>query len=116
VFDVGFAEKVNLHKLKFSKDITKGYNILRQYGERTKGWYWASSFLKHMRTKPAGDHLLHIVKRSDGYPVRLGDESLRFEVREGDAWASDVEINGVPRNRERSEMTMCAKVFLSYNK
>ena len=105
--NVGFAEKANLHKLKFSKDITKGYNILRQYGERTKGWYWASSFLKHMRTKPAGDHLLHIVKRSDGYPVRLGEESLKFEVREGDAWASDVEINGVPRNRERSEMIIC---------
>ena len=44
--NVGFAEKVNLNKLKFSKDITKGYNILRQYGERSKRWYWASSFLK----------------------------------------------------------------------
>jgi len=107
--NTGFAEKVNLYKIKFSKDITRGYNILKwpDGSRNTEGWYWAGSFLKHMRTKPAGDHLLHIVKKSDGYPVRLGKESLRFEVRAGDSWASDVEINGVPRNRERSEMIIC---------
>ena len=51
--NVGLAEKVNLHKLKFSKDITKGYNILRQYGERTKAEFVSINCLENHETSLA---------------------------------------------------------------
>jgi hypothetical protein len=40
-------------------------------------------------TKEFPDYMMNVVDKSDGHPVRLGDKSIRFEVRSGDCfdWA-----------------------------
>ena len=40
-------------------------------------------------TKEFPDYMISVVDKSDGHPVRLGDKSIRFEVRSGDCfdWA-----------------------------
>ena len=47
-------------------------------------------------------YFLKIVKKSEGYPVRFGEESIRFEVRAGDGWGWDSK-----NDRERVELVIC---------
>ena len=52
--------------------------------------------------KKTRKHVLKIVNKADDYPVRLGKQSLRFEVRHGNGWGWDKK-----NDRERVELKIC---------
>ena len=100
----GFAKDLNLKKLKFSKDIARGFNKVKDPSRDNKSNYWRMNpnYQKHMIKNPPGQHILQIVKSSNNHPTRLGEESLRFEVRAGDSWGWDIK-----NDRERVELIIC---------
>jgi hypothetical protein len=70
-----FAEKINVREgVELPKDISTGYE---NPFELTCTWAKNSQCL-------TPDYALQIVNKKDSYPVRLGEKSVRMELRKGD--------------------------------
>ena len=71
----GIAGEMNLWKktIKLPEDIFKGHK---------KGWTFSNNFDPKTHLTP--DYAFKFVNKSDGHPVRLGEQSIRFELRRGD--------------------------------
>jgi len=69
------AGEMNLWKktIKLPEDIFKGHK---------KGWTFSNNFDPKTHLTP--DYAFKFVNKSDGHPVRLGEQSIRFELRRGD--------------------------------
>jgi len=76
---IGFAGEMNVWKktIHLPDDIAKGYK---------KGWTFTNNFDHKTRLTP--DYAFKIVNKSKGHPVRLGEQSIRFELRRGDCGKS----------------------------
>ena len=70
-----FAGEMNLwnKNVKLPKDVAQGY---KNY------WHFGSNFDPKTHLTP--DYAFRIVNKSDGHPVRFGNQSIRFELRRGD--------------------------------
>ena len=70
-----FAGEMNLWKknVKLPKDVVQGY---KNY------WTFGNNFDPKTHLTP--DYAFRIVNKSDGHPVRFGNQSIRFELRRGD--------------------------------
>ena len=77
--NVSVAGEMNVFKkkIKLPEDVAQGYE---------NSWRFCCDFDKKTRLTP--DHAFKIVNKSDGHPVRLGEQSIRFEVRRGDCGVS----------------------------
>ena len=77
--NVSVAGEMNVFKkkIKLPEDIAQGYK---------NAWRFCCDFDKKTRLTP--DHAFKIVNKSDDHPVRLGEQSIRFEVRRGDCGVS----------------------------
>lgn len=64
-------------KIKLPKDVSLGYN---------KGWFFGNNYDPKTRLTP--DYAFKIVNKEEGHPVRLGEQSIRFELRRGDCGVS----------------------------
>ena len=80
-YSFGEAEKV-LKEIKKNKDIARGFNKVDEYGKKNKWRVVNKKILKSDKNKRK--HILQIVDKSKGHPVRLGKQSIRFELRHGD--------------------------------
>ena len=98
-YSFGEAEKV-LKEIKKNKDIARGFNKVDEYGKKNKWRVVNKKILKSDKNKRK--HILQIVDKSKGHPVRLGNQSIRFEVRAGDSWGWDSR-----NDRERVELIIC---------
>jgi len=99
-----------LKKIKSNKDISTGFKKFKDTGENMFN-HWRITPWAMLKSKPGpGKHVLQIVKKSDGHPVRLGKESIRIEVRNGDAWGWDVK-----NDRERVELIICCANKTTWN-
>tara|TARA_B100000287_G_scaffold426465_1_gene474426 strand:- start:644 stop:1795 length:1152 start_codon:yes stop_codon:yes gene_type:complete len=69
------AGEMNLWKktIQLPEDIFKGHK---------KGWTFTNNFDPETHLTP--DYAFKIVNKSDGHPVRFGNQSIRFELRRGD--------------------------------
>lgn len=69
------AGEMNLWKktVKLPEDVSSGYK---------KGWKFGNNFDPKTHLTP--DYAFKVVNKSDGHPVRLGKQSIRFELRHGD--------------------------------
>ena len=74
-----FAGEMNLWKknVKLPKDVAQGYK---------NAWTFCCNFDPKTRLTP--DYAFKIVNKSDDHPVRLGEQSIRFELRRGDCGVS----------------------------
>ena len=74
-----FAGEMNLWKkaFKLPADVMKGYK---------NSWGFCCNF--DPETKLTPDYAFKFVNKSDGHPVRLGEKSVRFELRRGDCGVS----------------------------
>ena len=105
--NVGFAGDMDVFKkkIKMPKDIMKGY---------INDWRLCCNF--DPETKLTPDYAFKFVNKSDGHPVRLGEQSLRIELRRGDCGVApsgydDCAIKN-PENgmtSERHELTLFNK-------
>ena len=95
------AEKV-LKEIKKNKDIARGFNKVKSYDEKYNRWriVFQKEILKS--DKNTRKHIIQIVNKKEGYPTRYGDQSIRFEVRDGDSWGRDTRSD-----RERVELIIC---------
>ena len=85
-FNVGFTETI----VKLPKDTSSGFKKL--YKSLTGNYY--------------KKHGMQVVNKKDGYPVRGGNKSIRFEVRSGDCGQDEGgEWNDCRNDRERHELT-----------
>ena len=77
--NVSVAGEMNVFKkkIKLPEDVAQGYE---------NSWRFCCDFDKKTRLTP--DHAFKIVNKSDDHPVRLGEQSIRFEVRRGDCGVS----------------------------
>ena len=76
--------------VKLPKDAASGYKKL--YKSLTGKYY--------------KDHGMQIVNKKDGYPVRAGEQSIRFEVRSGDCGKDKQgDWNDCKNDRERHELS-----------
>ena len=91
-FSIAGEMNVFKKKNKLPKDITQGYK---------NSWRFCCDFDGKTRLTP--DYAFKIVNKSDDYPVRLGEQSLRFEVRRGDCGVSQEVIMICPGS-ERHEL------------
>jgi len=98
-YSFGEAEKV-LKEIKKNKDIARGFNKVDEYGQKNKWRVVNKKILKADKNKRK--HILQIVDKNKGHPVRLGNQSIRFEVRAGDTWGWDSR-----NDRERVELIIC---------
>ena len=98
-FSTAEVEKV-LKEIKKNKDIARGFNNVKEYDQRNK---WRIANKKILKSdKSSRQHILKIVNKKDGFPTRYGDQSIRFEVRDGDSWWWDSR-----NDRERVELIIC---------
>ena len=98
-FSSAEVEKV-LKEIKKNKDIAQGFNNVKEYDQRNK---WRITNKKILKSdKNTRKHILQIVNKSEGYPTRYGEQSIRFEVRDGDSWGWDSR-----NDRERVELIIC---------
>jgi hypothetical protein len=69
-----------LKKIKSNKDIAIGFKKFIDTPDNNKRNNWRLTRQKEIfKSKPETiKHILQIVKKSEGYPVRLGKESIRF--------------------------------------
>jgi len=105
--NVGVAEikdvKNVLKKIKSNKDLSLGFKKFKDPSENGKGNYWRVTPIAMLKSKSKpGKHVLQIVQKTENYPVRLGKESIRVEVRNGDSWGWDTK-----NDRERVELIIC---------
>ena len=89
-----------IKEIKKNKDLAQGFNKVKEYEKRNNWRVTNKAILKS--DKSTREHVLKIVKKSEGYPVRFGEESIRFEVRAGDGWGWDSR-----NDRERVELLIC---------
>jgi len=91
----GISGEMNVFKkkIKLPKDIAQGYK---------NAWKFCCDFDKKTRLTP--DHAFKIVNKSDDHPVRLGEQSIRFEVRRGDCGVSPGGYNDCANGSERHEL------------
>ncbi len=89
-----------LKKIKRNKDIAQGFNNVKEYDQRNKWRINPKQILKS--DKNSREHIIEIVDIKDGHPIRFGEQSLRFEVRDGDSWGWDKR-----NDRERVELIIC---------
>ena len=81
-----FAETI----VKLPKDTASGFKIIT----------------KSLTGKYFKDHGMQVVKEKDGYPVRSGEQSIRFEVRDGDCGQDEDEgWSDCKGDRERHELS-----------
>ena len=64
-------------KIKLPEDIMQGYKNV---------WNFCCNFDPETRLTP--DHAFKFVNKTEGHPVRLGEQSIRFELRRGDCGVS----------------------------
>ena len=74
-----FAGEMNLWKKKFKlpTDVMQGYK---------NSWNFCCNYDRKTHLTP--DYAFQFVNKSDGHPVRLGEQSVRFELRRGDCGVS----------------------------
>ena len=63
-------------------------------------------------------HGVKIVKKEDGFPVRDGEKSVRFEVRLGDCGKDKGKWNDCERDRQRHELsgkTFSGKKWIAFS-
>ena len=77
--NVSVAGEMNLWKKKFKlpTDVMQGYKNV---------WNFCCNFDPKTHLSP--DYAFQFVNKSDGHPVRLGEQSVRFELRRGDCGVS----------------------------
>ena len=104
----GISGEMNVFKkkIKLPEDIMQGYKNV---------WNFCCNFDPETRLTP--DYAFKIVNKSDGHPVRLGEQSLRFEVRRGDCGVSpggydDCAIKNpeIGMTSERHELSLAPEV------
>ena len=73
------AGEMNLLKktIQLPEDIFKGHK---------KGWTFTNNFDPETHLTP--DYAFKIVNKSDGHPVRFGNQSIRFELNTNLFWQS----------------------------
>ena len=71
-----------------NKDIAQGYKRVKDEGDDDNRFNnWRVTNRKILDSdKNLRKHVVKIVDKSDNHPVRLGKQSLRFEVRDGNGW------------------------------
>ena len=89
-----------LKEIRKNKDIAKGFNKVKEFDKWNKWRVTPKAILKSDKSKR--EHVVKIVSKSDNHPVRFGNQSLRFEVRDGDGWGWDAR-----NDRERVELLIC---------
>ena len=91
-----------LKEIKKNKDLVMGFkNVKFLDGSSKNNWEINNSDILKSEKKTR-KHVLKIVNKADDYPVRLGEQSLRFEVRHGNGWGWDKR-----NDRERVELKIC---------
>ena len=91
-----------LKEIKKNKDLVMGFkNVKFLDGSSKNNWEINNSDILKSEKKTR-KHVLKIVNKADDYPVRLGEQSLRFEVRHGNGWGWDKK-----NDRERVELKIC---------
>ena len=91
-----------LKEIKKNKDLVMGFkNVKFLDGSSKNNWEINNSDILKSEKKTR-KHVLKIVNKADDYPVRLGKQSLRFEVRHGNGWGWDKK-----NDRERVELKIC---------
>ena len=73
------AEEMNVFKkkIKLPSDVMQGYK---------NAWMFCCNYDPETRLTP--DHAFKFVNKTEGHPVRLGEQSVRFELRRGDCGVS----------------------------
>ena len=89
-----------LKEIKKNKDIAQGFNKVKEYDSWNEWHIDNKAILKSDKSKR--EHIVKIVSKSDNHPVRFGNQSLRFEVRDGNGWGWDSR-----NDRERVELKIC---------
>lgn len=91
-----------LKEIKKNKDLVMGFkNVKFLDGSSKNNWEINNSDILKSEKKTR-KHVLKIVNKADDYPVRLGEQALRFEVRHGNGWGWDKR-----NDRERVELKIC---------
>ena len=95
VCGTSFAGEMNVFKkkIKLPKDVTQGYK---------NAWKFCCNY--DLKTRLTPDYAFKIVDKSDVLPVRLGEQSIRFEVRRGDCGVSPGGYNDCEARSERHEL------------
>ena len=77
-----------IKEMKKNKDIAQGYKRVKDEGDDDNRFNnWRVTNRKILDSdKNLRKHVVKIVDKSDNHPVRLGKQSLRFEVRDGNGW------------------------------
>ena len=91
----GMSGEMNVFKkkIKLPKDVAQGYK---------NAWKFCCNHDPETRLTP--DYAFKIVDKSDEHPVRLGEQSVRFEVRRGDCGISSGGYNDCEARSERHEL------------
>ena len=92
----GISGEMNVFKktIKLPKDVTQGYK---------NAWKFCCDYDAKTRLTP--DYAFKVVNKSDEHPVRLGEQSIRFEVRRGDCGVSPGGYNDCEAASERHELS-----------
>ena len=75
----GISGEMNVFKkkIKLPSDVMQGYK---------NAWMFCCNYDPETRLTP--DHAFKFVNKTEGHPVRLGEQSVRFELRRGDCGVS----------------------------
>ena len=76
-FSIAGEMNVFKKKIKLPSDVMQGYKNV---------WNFCCNFDPETRLTP--DHAFKFVNKTEGHPVRLGEQSIRFELRRGDCGVS----------------------------
>ena len=76
-----------LKEIKKNKDVVQGFKKVKEFDTWNEWRIDNGAILKSDKSKR--EHVVKIVSKSDNHPVRFGNQSLRFEVRDGDGWGWD---------------------------
>ena len=78
-----------------------------EYPKLPKDVAWGDKYFKSLVSKDYKDYGMQVVDKKDGHPVRLGNQSIRFEVRPGDC-SNDTNPDGwndCEHDSERHELS-----------
>jgi len=92
-------------KIKMPKDIMKGY---------INDWRFCCNI--DPETKLTPDYAFKFVNKSDGHPVRLGEQSLRIELRRGDCGVSEMGYDDCAIKDPETGMTSERNELTLFNK
>ena len=76
-FSIAGEMNVFKKKIKLPSDVMQGYK---------NAWMFCCNYDPETRLTP--DHAFKFVNKTEGHPVRLGEQSIRFELRRGDCGVS----------------------------